>query len=207
MCLHLRLTAQLLFDLTYNHRDKPNRVIAVGFRSLLALLLFTCGVGTPASGNDVPKPRSSEYERIEIGDYVSYKRKASFPVALKLALMKWPDRRSSLASPDGVLLRWEKLSSLKEIEVCLVRVLAAAESIEEAKLILVTNGLSAPIDAAFPPKYADAAISGSCLLKSQHCGRAVSKLWFPVLPVYGFSYEMAFRAGRVFDVKISALVL
>jgi hypothetical protein len=138
-------------------------VIAVRFRSLLVLLLLACGVGTSASGNDVPNPRTSAYERIEIGDYVSYKRKASFPVALKLALMKWPDRRSCLASPDGVILRWEKLMGLKEIEVCLVRVLAAAESIEEAKLILVANGLSAPIDDAFPPKYADAAISGRSL--------------------------------------------
>jgi hypothetical protein len=182
-------------------------VITVRFRSLPVLLLLTCGVGTPASGTDVPNPRTSAYERIEIGDYVSYKRKASLPVALKLALMEWPDRRSCLASPDGVILRWEKLRGLKEIEVCLVRVLAAAESIEEAKLILVTNGLSAPIDAAFPPKYAEAAISGRCFLKSRHCGRAVSKLWFPVLPVNSFSYEIAFRGARVFDVRISTVVL
>ena len=176
------------------------------FRSVLLLLLLSCCVGAPAFADDASTPGQREYERIEIGDYVSYKDKDRFKVALKMALMKWPDRRSCLVSPDGVILRWEKLKGLKEIEVCLVRVLAAAKSIEEAKQILVANGLSAPIDDDFPPKYADAAISGRCFLKSPHCGRAVSKLWFPVLPVVAFSYEIAFLGGKVFDVEISVVV-
>jgi hypothetical protein len=173
------------------------------FRSLRFPLVFAYCLGTPAFGTDAPGLK--EYERIEIGDYVSYKRKSSFPVALKLALKKWPDRRSCL-SPDGVILRWEKLKGLKEIEVCLVRVLAAAESVEQAKQILVANGLSAPIDAQWPPRYADAAISGMCSSKGSRCGRAVSKIRFPVLRVGAFSYEIAFRGGRVFDVRISAVV-
>lgn len=177
------------------------------FRSLSAHLLLACCIGTPASGNDLQTPELQGYERIEIGDYVSYKRKVSFPVPLKIALKKWPNRGSCLASPNSVILHWEQLRGLKEIEVCLVRVLAAAGSIEEAKRILVANGLSAPIDDAFPPKYADAAISGLCSLKSLPCGRAVSKLWFPVLPVGAFSYEIAFRSGKVFDVQIFAFVL
>lgn len=131
-----------------------------------------------------------EYERIEVGDHVSYKRKVPLPVGLKIALTRWPDRRSCLASTDGVILRWEKLRGLKKIEVCLVRVLTAAASIEEAKRILVASGLSIPIDDPFPPKYADSVVAGICHLKSVPCGRAVSTLWFPGLPVYAFSYAV-----------------